>query len=360
MVVPLVFFGAGASSVLDIPSMGQMVPMFLDQRQAHGEVEGLYKKVVDALSQDGRAMDIEAVFSVVEALAHRTKVEDLGHPATYLVKEVLSRKDTLSLYRGEGEAQTATILLRELEDFVRKACRLDPSTVSQRFEPYKGLFGALTASSKVQSLPRQREPKIPICYIYTTNYDRAIEQFFMTVYGYNSDQLSQPFSQLQDGLWEFVWDDRASVSPNGLCLIKLHGSVDWSSTKDGRIIRDQNPYSSIGGSEVTGRKMLYPLQQKDLYLSPWTHLFRSLRLALRQAEVGIFVGYRFGDPFVRAAIQEAFAQDLKKRLLILNPEANEIAGRLGLTEQQVIPIPNRFGDQAANDEVRRILDGVPK
>jgi hypothetical protein len=61
-----------------------------------------------------------------------------------------------------------------------------------------------------------------------------------------------------------------------LDLIKLHGSLGWLGLADGTIIKSDKRRTMYAKRNVQGEFMLYPIQQKDLYLYPWFDLFYKL------------------------------------------------------------------------------------
>jgi SIR2-like domain len=73
---------------------------------------------------------------------------------------------------------------------------------------------------------------------------------------------------------------------------------------------------------VTGQAMLYPIQQKDLYLDPWFDLFKSFKKHLAEKQIWIVIGYSFHDPFIKEIFREALSED--RRMIIVDPKAKSI------------------------------------
>jgi len=123
-------------------------------------------------------------------------------------------------------------------------------------------------------------------------------------------------------------------------FVKLHGSLNWIKLEDGSVVKtDPNTFTRY---RKKGSAMLYPIQQKDLYLHPWITLFRGLKQSLRACEYWYIVGYAFNDEFIFEIFKEAFSQD--KKMLIINPHAKEIKKRFPIVYQdKIIALPMKFG-----------------
>jgi hypothetical protein len=91
LVEPLFFFGAGASRPFDIPTMKEMVSEF-QKELANSSGKGirdevhLYSQVAASIKQAYGRVDLESVFTVVDAIAQGKTLKDLGYFATFLAK----------------------------------------------------------------------------------------------------------------------------------------------------------------------------------------------------------------------------------------------------------------------------------
>ena len=138
-----------------------------------------------------------------------------------------------------------------------------------------------------------------------------------------------------------------STSPlsNEHTFCKLHGSLDWTKEVDThRIIRKKQ--LGFERVETKGRIMLFPIQQKDLYLHPWFTLFQDLKLGLSQKTTLYVIGYAFNDEFIRNAFEESLADNSDKKLVIINPDVKQIKDKFSKSIQnQIDVLPIKFGDE---------------
>jgi hypothetical protein len=102
----------------------------------------------------------------------------------------------------------------------------------------------------------------------------------------------QNYDKVQDIFWEgiaelndlFKEENMVQVMQThrldepSLKLVKLHGSHEWYKLGDATIVKSESNRIRIGGKTVTGEMVLYPLNQKDLYLDPWIDCFKRFKI----------------------------------------------------------------------------------
>src|SRR5438552_6114490 len=139
MVEPLFFLGAGASRPFDIPTMKEMVTQFrkeLSESKSEGidEEIRLYDDVESLLRDEFGAVDLESVFTVIDALGQGKTLKEVGYYATYLA----SRKGSHSLLDPPStDYQTAARRLRgRFESFVKRVCWLRPDKLEVVLDAY--------------------------------------------------------------------------------------------------------------------------------------------------------------------------------------------------------------------------------
>lgn len=134
-------------------------------------------------------------------------------------------------------------------------------------------------------------------------------------------------------------------------LIKLHGSLNWYKQEDETIVIMDTQKRRLGNQNIVGELMLYPIQQKDLYLYPWFNLFYRLKDDLSHTKNWIVLGYSFNDEFIRNTFFEIM-KDRAYKMLLVDPNAKAIVEKHFVTNNNVIPIVGKFED---NDIVSKIL-----
>lgn len=206
-------------------------------------------------------------------------------------------------------------MLTKFRDFIREKCSVNENEDAHIKEVFWPFFNMIAC--KAACMPREVDGKkyyFENWPIYTTNYDRVQELCWEGI---------APINNLlrEENNIRFV-DIKRIQSPN-LRLVHLHGSIRWYGLIDGNIVESDTNRISIGGKIVTGEMMLYPINQKDLYLHPWFDFLKTFKEDLANTQNWIVIGYSFNDLFIRKIFLEAMRRG-KHRLIIIDPEANKI------------------------------------
>ena len=330
----LLFLGAGASQPFGIPTMTQMVSKF-EEHLKKGNIKGsyLYSQIKETLEKgyDISQVDIESVFSVIVGIAQEVTPQRMGYYSFYYLKKFSSEQKFTS-----SEIDEAKNLRDELERFIQKECRVS-NEVNDIDTVYKNSYDALFRY--IWGIKRQTNPK-GLQYSVgwkacTTNYDRIFENYWK--------ELRPPIDYFNRSDTQTPYFDSAKdISTYENTFVKLHGSIDWTVLENGDVLEDY-PDMYIR-SKRKGRAMLYPIQQKDLYLHPWTTIFQELRNGLKSCDLWYVIGYAFNDEFVLNAFIEAFSD--RKRLIIINPHAKDLVKKFPEKFHQYITLlPIKFGNE---------------
>ena len=331
----LVFFGAGASRPFGIPTMQEMVIEFEKTLEDdHPDLFQFYSKIKEILIKEyGESkIDIESMLSVINGIATNTKPTELGHFVFYYLADNCSHKEFPS-----DEINLGKKLQTQLQDFIKEACKIkinqeDINDVYRR--SYLPLF-------KHMSDPNKQGYNGEILShdwkAYTTNYDNIFEDFW--------DQYDPPKDHFKkiDTSNNYYFIIEPLETEHTFC--KLHGSLDWTKEVDThKIIRKTHP--GFERIKTEGKIMLFPIQQKDLYLHPWFTLFQDLKSGLSSKETWYVIGYAFNDEFVRNAFQESLVENYDRRLVIINPEAERIKNKFqDSIKNQIDVLPIKFGEE---------------
>jgi hypothetical protein len=148
-----------------------------------------------------------------------------------------------------------------------------------------------------------------------------------------------------------------------LRLFKLHGSISWLLEPDGTITEEQILLGrQLVGRQFVGEMMVYPIQQKELYLEPYISMLKQLNFQLKTKPIWIVIGYSFNDPI----IQEIFSQnaDEKKTMVLLHPEAKDVKEkRLKDVKCEKRVLNQKFGEsdfRSVNYSLIRFLKENPR
>jgi len=329
----LIFFGAGASTPFGLPTMTEMVDKFEKHLKDENRSERFfYEQIKQKLLKgyDSSQVDIESMFSVISGIASEINPKKMGPFPYYYIKRLSTEHDF-----STQEKESAKKLNLLLEEFVKKECRFTGTEedllkiYQESYEPFfSDLFGVSYDKGKKADYP------IPIGWkAYTTNYDIIFENFWNELYS-----IVDFFDFANSNIPTF---NRYKNLKNGWqTFVKLHGSIDWEKLEDNKIIKISS--TTFTRTKKRGAAMLYPIQQKDLYLNPWMVLFDEFKEGLLKCQHWYFVGYGFNDLFIFEIIKEALTNE--KRLIIINPNAKKLKEKFPKEFHDKIMIwPIKFG-----------------
>lgn len=156
--------------------------------------------------------------------------------------------------------------------------------------------------------------------IFTTNYDLAFETAarrarFNVIDGFGYG--GQDFDGASFDL-DYVRrrpHEPLTLEPSVFHLLKLHGSVDWTSS-NGAVRK------VFGGNQPTEPVLIYPSATKYQmsYQQPYLEFMSRFQIALRQPDVGLLVvGFGFNDDHVSAPIEAALRSNVGLRAVFVSP-----------------------------------------
>lgn len=328
----LLFLGAGSSKPFDIPTMKEMVVEYEKQLEKTDKEGFNFYSGIKQLLIEGfgfTRVDIELILSVIQGIANDVTPQRISPFAYYYI----SKSKIKTEFSGE-EKHLAKKLVEDLKKYIRDVCtsKQEKSKITNAYNrSYHAFFSQIggTKTNFASDHAYTMEWRA-----YTTNYDRIFENFwdnFRKVTDYFDSQGESAHS---------VFNPSKNVKEGG--FVKLHGSLDWERDKSDQVMKIVPTGYTI--YEPQGEVMLYPIQQKDLYLHPWITLFQNLKDGLHNCNYWIAIGYSFNDEFIFSVFDEAFRSD--KILLIIDPDARQIRSKFSKElHTRIIPLPIKFGDE---------------
>jgi len=345
------FVGAGASAAFGIPTMQKMVTDFerdLQGRASRLEVD-LYEDVRSFLDANlGRPVDLEAVFSVIDSIINwsmdRVGPSALYHAVRSLVPKLQGGGSSYAIPQLSTPTpeliETAKTLRLRFEELVRSKCEIPETELSHVQSAYRIVFERV--GQQVGGASWHGNTPVSDWPIFTTNYDPVLERYWVDFAKY---PLNTGFS------WNEVAGMKVSNpdqlrSSNGVRLFKLHGSITWLNDPDyglteQRVVpKDMKKWT---GSRFLGQVMLYPIEEKALFVEPYMTMYLQLNRELATTPYWFVIGYSFGDRFVR----DIFIRNSKQsvRMVLLHPHAEDIAKRLDGFKGRLEPVQERFGGE---------------
>jgi hypothetical protein len=337
------FFGAGASAPFGIATMKQFVIDFEKFLSNNGTKDEniLYGKIKSALEKQlKREIDLEDIFTVIDGYIN-FNFERLGLLSLYFFNEDLSQKTEILFSSYDAEVPICKTLREKFQNFVREKCLIPDEAFGEISEVYHDFFNRFSLESTTIGIGRRHEYSWHNSWVlFTTNYDTCLEHYWRKVAkvrlntGFVADEATNTWVLNPNRFYE----EGQSVR-----FFKLHGSISWQIEPDGTVTEEQ----TVLGRSLVGRKfvremMIYPVQQKELYLEPHVSMLVQLNQQLKNKSNWIIIGYSFNDPVIR----EIFLRNSngKKKIILVHPEADEVKyHRLIDIKGQVSLIPDRFG-----------------
>lgn len=292
---PNFLIGAGASTAFGFPSMKQLTTEFAQYlvQEDKTKLNELYNGIVNIMNLAfENNPDVESIMSVIVGLKENTKFkENIGDFGLYVLYSKLQANDMFSNLK-QVDKDDLEQLEMEYKQFIRSKMELDTPIINKIFSIYDNLFGNLYLYYNNEDPFKKAEPYSKVDHsfrnmhnhfnIFTTNYDTAVEKYFYTKLKdltYYTGAIKDLYNEDKLDMDEFVRRCFSTQKQSIMRIIKLHGSINWIKDKDGSLIQKDlhNTYETIEKSNesdyIKEEIMIYPLSQKQLYLSPFIQFF---------------------------------------------------------------------------------------
>lgn len=315
----MLFLGAGASAAFGIATMEgfveELVQSLSDKNDWRNEVLEIKRRLEDKKKR----WDIEILSTALSILSSSEESSDLDSYLTPL----LGISDDIVIPKSK---QDLSGLLYQIRNLVYKRCAGINFTGTPNI--YGSLHNALNHGlsfvsvkiNKEKSLSRKTEPslKSPTSKVYTTNYDQ--------IYEWSLEDKEIPFSDGFEPEGEYnvftnKWDE------NKVCVAKLHGSINYYSRKDGKIVKSrleagENPKDIFG--EELQRMMIYPIGEKYVTKSPYLQLLNKFYEDLMKDKLIIVIGYSFRDDPINNVFIERIKRNGDFKIILVAPHPEKI------------------------------------
>jgi NAD-dependent SIR2 family protein deacetylase len=310
----IILLGAGASVEAGVPAAYEMTEKFIEQFEEHTKYCHIIRFVVGGLlMQKGvrgenpfAGVNIEDVFNAIELLANRENLE-----ASAFIGSWHRLVDELDLIRPpqfrEGESVNRYLLARQYSNQSNRQ-KLRSPTESRPGEgkTYEDVNEAMIRGliKMVWVEDRQKvEYLMPILKaqtnltIATLNYDNTVE-----LAGKSSGM------QIQTGIEEWSKSGSFPKIDDGICLLKLHGSIDWmpqpiTSPLSQQAIRVL-PLDQMEKNGFFKPEVIFGRRNKLTAKGPFLELLRAFEEKLKEADRLTIIGYSFRDEHINEQIRK--------------------------------------------------------
>jgi hypothetical protein len=158
-------------------------------------------------------------------------------------------------------------------------------------------------------------------HVFTTNYDRAVEEYCSNgnrkcrcIDGFKLEQFSN--RRLWEGKFEYIREpDMTNVY-----LCKLHGSLSWKKHKLYGIEATTEERRSLDPNYVENLLVYPTVSPKDgQEIEPYRTIREEFRKYMETADVCIVIGFSFRDEHINSVFREFFERG--KHLMVISPSA---------------------------------------
>jgi NAD-dependent SIR2 family protein deacetylase len=285
---------------------------FLKKHHKHIVILTAAGTSLDNGNKSGKTRDGLWTECQTEIYAFKNKITDFENKKFYNDKDIESLLSYVILFEKLEERQKTEIetLRQALENKIKELCTLELDNSA----PHKDFINKITAR-------KNNDARVQL---FTTNYDTLFEQAankagFVVIDGFSFTQPRE-FA----GKWfdlDIVNREKTRLKQEEsfiskvLHLYKLHGSLNWTKTKD-KICQKDNAENPL---------IIYPANDKyeSSYEQPYFEMMSRFQQTLRKEETLLIVlGFGFQDKHIKNVIVEAVEQNPSFQLLIVNYNGN--------------------------------------
>jgi hypothetical protein len=313
------FLGAGASCSFGYPTTAQ----FLERLKKNAS--GPEQQLLRLYSQNSKIKDIEHILTAIDAIVGADS-NPFAHAAFSGIHVGLSKSPDSSGNKEPGKARANEPKWTQFIDLNRK---LKSAIVEELYREYA--FRPETHTESVRAyqnllLEFEKFSGQTQFEVFTINYDRVVEEYCSS----QSQVLVDGFQlDRRTGIrfWKpEVFDEEPEKESEPfqflLKLYKLHGSLDWRISYDGRI-------ESVKAEEKCGHPgrykdniLIYPTQQCLAGTRPFDALLKRFADSLKRIRTLVVIGYSFRDSPINDEFLAFLNRDPRNWLIVISPKAS--------------------------------------
>ena len=338
------FLGAGASRAFDYPTTREFVD---NLREVLAERE---KRVLDSFLKTPDVSDVEHVLQIIDRVIDFDSVPYINK--LFRGKAVFSINIEGNVFRWHDFVETCKRIKEKIISELHRQYEFDENKLEKIIECYDGLFDSIYFS-----VPKSiRAKELKTTHVFTTNYDSVIEYYCAKKQiDFTCGFELERFTRRQ------FWNPELFNDVDGLKLYKLHGSLDWRETNDGKIERLSTEEQVSGATKKYKRNILiYPAQKEYVSEQPFIALMNYFERVLNAHDVCLVIGFSFRDPYINRVFIDFLRANPNRKLIVVSPtasknvEENLLQGDKKL-KKQIICLDMLFGEEKTFKEIRNTL-----
>lgn len=347
----MIFLGAGASKELGVPTLQSLSEVIFSElkRSAQGN---LIDRIENSLKGFNIKPDFESVYSILEALQNPYEsIKKAGPFTAFLLKNI--KNLPLKIETQE--------LLETSRKKLYNLCTITKEKTNKILEVYDPLFNTIK-HHKINDIFTFNgvQHNMPLnAVIATTNYDMALELYFMKkeiayIDGYEQRTYN---ANIKDFKWELLYDPYRYGEANAQkqLLIKLHGSI-WQFNNNGNLLKTNNYPDNLPINIDIGKEMMiYPTREKEILSWNYYHFFNLFKKI--EWEKLLVIGYSFRDEPINMTIIENMQNNKNAKLWIFNPHLKEVLQNLNglIDNDRIFEIPQYFGTSSGKKAIEDLV-----
>ncbi|RLI73033.1 hypothetical protein DRO91_03855 [Candidatus Heimdallarchaeota archaeon] len=336
------FLGAGASKAFDYPTTKEFVNHLFGVLTSSSE-----KSILNLFLGIPDVSDVEHVLQIIDSVLNfASNPLFKGGRVKFPAHIEIGR----TILDWSSFVARCELIKRKIISELHRQYEFDENKLEKIIECYDNLFGSIYPS--VSRSMRAKE--IEQMHVFTTNYDSVIENYCL------EKQISFTCGFKSERGRRF-WKPELFREFHGLKLYKLHGSLDWRETHDGRIEWVVTQEQVSGVSRRYRRNILiYPAQKEYFNEEPFRTLMRYFEEVLSVHDVCLVIGFSFRDPYINGIFLEFLRVNPNRKLIVVSPtasrnvEENLLQGDKKL-KKQIICLDMLFGEEKTFKEIRNTL-----
>lgn len=185
--------------------------------------------------------------------------------------------------------------------------------------------------------------------VITTNYDKVVEELF-------KEQIKiYDFFVFDPKTERYFWDphffDRIQSDPNKICLklFKLHGSLDWRETTDGKFEKCPSEDYCAGSDEHKRNILIYPTEKGFENEEPFKTNFEYFRRICKRVNRIVVIGCSFRDPEINEIFIEFLKYSNGNKIIVVSPDAS-----IQINQNLLKGIENKNEFTRLNNQINKI------
>ncbi|MCJ7634631.1 SIR2 family protein [Candidatus Bathyarchaeota archaeon] len=353
MPITTLFLGAGASRAIGFPTTSEFMVKVAETLPKTGS-----DNLVDILKYYEGLPEVKDIEHVLEILDTLITFDSNPYAHSLFEKINPSMRGAGREYDWKAYMGSCKRLKDIIIDELYRQYEFDPSRVGM----LDNIFGEL-----VDMLARKNE--FNQLDIFTTNYDRSIEEYSMTARSKQIELIDGfPYDEKRKGRFWKPEEYQKKPDPDTpqLRLFKLHGSLDWRETYSGEFESVKAEERCLGTRRYRRNVLIYPTQKGLEVEEPFATLHRHLKEINLNSRLLTVVGFSFRDQRINEILLSSLHENNKLKLVVVSPNAKrDITDNLltkvqserekATFDKRVIPVQVKLGDK---DTVRRIFESA--